>query len=57
MVAQFIKKYPVYFEEEEKVDEDLHELIINLMIKNPLQRLGSDGYEKEVLEHAYFAAE
>jgi len=54
VTEEMIKKYPVHFPEEQEDIEDLIDLITNLLIKDPLQRLGSDGMESEVLSHAYF---
>ena len=51
----FIKFYPVMFpENEDNLDENFKDLILHLLIKEPLQRLGSDSFEKEILDHPYF---
>ena len=55
VTEELIKKYPVIFPKEAEGQELLQDLIINLLIKDPLQRLGSDKMEEEILEHAYFA--
>ena len=54
VIEKFIKYYPVHFPDEKKVSEDFRDLIMNLLIKNPIQRLGSDFYEGEILDHPYF---
>ena len=54
----FIKYYPCMFpEDQEKPEEAFQSLILHLLIKDPLQRLGSDSFEKELLEHPYFVQE
>ena len=46
VTEMFIKFYPVMFpEDEENDDEDFKDLILHLLIKEPLQRLGSDSFE------------
>jgi len=42
-------------DDQEPPEENLKTLILNLLIKDPLQRLGSDSFEKELLEHPYFS--
>lgn len=55
VTEMFIKFYPVMFpEDEENNDEDFKDLILHLLIKEPLQRLGSDTFEQELLDHPYF---
>lgn len=55
VMKQFIKKYPVVFDEKsEKTTSDLQDILEGLLTKDPNQRLGSDLFEKEILEHAYF---
>ena len=49
VTEELIKKYPVIFPKEAKDQEDLKDLILNLLIKDPLQRLGSDKMEEEIL--------
>ena len=49
VTEELIKKYPVIFPKEAKDQEDLKDLILNLLIKDPLQRLGSDTMEEEIL--------
>ena len=50
----FIKHYPVMFpEDQDPPEEAFQDLIFKLMIKDPLQRLGSDAFEKELLDHPY----
>ena len=53
-MQEFIKKYPVLYPPEPSNIDDLQDLITNLLIKDPLQRLGSDSMEQEILEHPYF---
>ena len=59
VMEMFIKYYPVMFPEdaEEEPSESWKQLILQLLIKDPLQRLGSDSYEQEILDHAYFRGE
>ena len=49
VTEELIKKYPVIFPKEAEGQELLQDLIINLLIKDPLQRLGSDKMEEEIL--------
>ena len=45
----FIKFYPVMFpEDQDNQDENFKDLILHLLIKEPLQRLGSDSFENEL---------
>ena len=54
----FIKYYPVMFpEDQDPPQEAFANLIYSLLIKDPLQRLGSDAFEAELLQHAYFVEE
>jgi len=41
-------------EDQDPPSEQFKLLILQLLIKDPLQRLGSDSFEKELLEHAFF---
>ena len=54
VTEEFIKKYPVLYPPEPKDLDVMQDLITNLLIKDPLQRLGSDQMEQEILEHPYF---
>ena len=56
VAEEFIKKYPVNFPVEPTNLDDLQDLITHLLIKDPLQRLGSDQMEQEILEHPYFSS-
>ena len=56
VTESFIKFYPVTFLENQlnEPSENWKLLVLQLLIKSPLQRLGSDSFEKEILEHPYF---
>ena len=56
VTEEFIKKYPVLYPPEPKDIDVLQDLITNLLIKDPLQRLGSDKMEQEILDHPYFSS-
>lgn len=58
VTEEFIKFYPCMFpEDQDPPSEAFSSLILHLLIKDPLQRLGSDSFEKEMLEHPYFQIE
>jgi len=58
VTEEFIKFYPCMFpEDQDPPSEDFSSLILHLLIKDPLQRLGSDSFEREMLEHPYFKNE
>jgi hypothetical protein len=49
----FIRRYPVSFNGLESSDQ-LRSLVCGLMDKEATRRIGAQGFEKEILEHAYF---
>ena len=58
VTEQFIKYYPaMYPEDQDYIPESFQSLVNHLLIKDPLQRLGSDQFEKELLEHPFFTEE
>ena len=58
VTEMFIKHYPVMFpEDQDPPSENFRQLILHLLIKDPLQRLGSDQFEQELLDHPYFNEE
>lgn len=54
VMVQLILKYPVYFPEERPISPELEQLILDLLGKDWGQRLGSERFETEILEHAFF---
>ena len=56
---ELIEKFPVRFPDPEKhkivMSEEVQDLIKNLLEKDPLQRLGTKGGMKEIIEHPFFA--
>ena len=57
VIADLIKGYPVIFPRSSmfKYDADLFDCIQQLLEKEPSQRLGSESFEVEVLQHIYFS--
>ena len=41
-------------EDQDDPEENFKDLLLHLLIKEPLQRLGSDSFEREILDHPYF---
>ena len=56
---ELIEKFPVRFPDPEKhkitMSDDLKDLIEGLLEKDPLQRLGTKGSMKEIIEHPWFS--
>lgn len=59
VMETMIKKYPIVFPDE--VDSsvpapsnDFKSIVTELLNKDPKQRIGSDQFENEILQHAYF---
>ncbi len=49
-----ILRQPVEFPESVPISEEAKDLIRKLLIKNPKQRLGSQGEGDEILKHEWF---
>jgi hypothetical protein len=57
VVVSLIKQYPVVFPRSTmfKFEPDLNDCIQQLLEKDPIQRLGSESCELEILQHVYFS--